>query len=210
MTNIMKTHKRTWMMVKNVSMQLSARRTAHLSRSRALLSTFDPQPSLTRRFSTRRGHRRLHDGGKVTGLEAGTTHQGSIHVRLAHQLRGVVRLHRATVLDANLFGDLAAEQAGELLADVSVDLLRLVAGSVAPGTDRPHRLVRNNETRRLSAVETRQRSRQLARHHFQRLPTFALGKRLADADDRQKLRGHRRLHPAIHRLVRLSKMLPPL
>src|SRR5262252_4269937 len=104
MTNIMKTHKRTWMIVMNVSMRLFARRTAHLTRSRAFLSTFDPQASITYGPSTRRGRRCLHDGGKVTSLEAGTAHQGSIHVRLAHYLRSVVGLHRATVLDANLVG----------------------------------------------------------------------------------------------------------
>src|ERR1039458_6650484 len=43
--------------------------------------------------------------GKAPNFERRAAHEGAIHVRLAHQLARIGRLHAATILNANLFGN---------------------------------------------------------------------------------------------------------
>ena len=66
-------------------------------------------------------------------------------------------------------------------ADMGVDLGDLRHGRRAPGADRPDRLVGDSEL--LGREPIRQRARELARDHGERLARVALGQRLADADD---------------------------
>ena len=55
-------------------------------------------------------HRCLDDSGKVTGLQACTTNQRAVNIRLTEQFLRVVCLHAATILDPHFSRDIRAEQ----------------------------------------------------------------------------------------------------
>src|SRR6516162_11780040 len=83
------------------------------------------------------------DRQKLIRLERGATDQPAIHIRHREQVRGIARLDAATVENAGGGRNFSIPLA-DPRPDEGVHLLRLLGCSVAPGADRPHRLVGNH------------------------------------------------------------------
>jgi hypothetical protein len=98
---------------------------------------------------------------------------------------------------------------GELRAQHRVHLLRLLGRGGLAGADRPDRFVRDDDLADAVAVDVDDGG-QLALHHFLGLPGFALGQRLADADDRRDAVRQRRLGLLGHQRVALAVVLAAL
>src|SRR5947207_2878863 len=63
---------------------------------------------------------------KTTVFQGGAADQRAVHLRLAHQLARVRRLHTATILDAHASGNCPVEHRDQLLSDEGVGVLRLL------------------------------------------------------------------------------------
>src|SRR3989442_9711229 len=75
----------------------------------------------------------LDNVGKTAVFQGGAADQRAVHLRLAHQLARVRRLHAATILDAHAPGNCPVKHHGQLLADKGMGVLRLLwRGVFAP------------------------------------------------------------------------------
>ena len=83
-------------------------------------------------------------------------------------------------------GGVAAEPLPQPRADVRVRLAGLRRRGVAPGADRPHRLVGDDQSRDLLGRSAVEPVLDLPIEHGERLVALALLERLADADDRRQ------------------------
>ena len=81
-----------------------------------------------------------HDLGEARRVETRAADERAVDIGSSAQLGDIARLDAPTVDNAT-GGGRVAELRRELLPDMSVRLIRLVRGGVAPGSDRPHWLV---------------------------------------------------------------------
>ena len=125
---------------------------------------------------------------------------------LRDELGDVLGVHAAAVQDPGS-GDPAPAEPG---ADLAMHGRGVVRRSVAPGPDRPHRLVGDADARKRRAVEARERARELAHDHRQRMPGVALGQGLAHAQERHQSSCQGGRHLATGVLVRLTEHVPAL
>src|SRR5262249_20393236 len=128
----------------------------------------------------------LHDAGEGHRIEARTTHERAVDVRLGHERIDVLGLHAAAVEDADALGGRRRGARADLAADGVVDLLRLRGRGRATGADRPHRLVGDHAGGDLVGAEVGEGGVDLAGDHRARRLGLALLERLADAHDRDE------------------------
>jgi hypothetical protein len=86
-------------------------------------------------------------------LQASTTNQEPIDIRLRSQVLGVLFADRATVDDPCLLRDFLADRLLQPLADSEMDLLRLRGGSHLAGANSPDGLVGNNHVSPLLSAD---------------------------------------------------------
>lgn len=87
------------------------------------------------------------------GLQAGTTNQEAIDIRLLSQLSTVLLCNASTIEDPRLLGGLGGDLLLHPLADSGVDFLCLLSGSDLAGTDSPIHtsdIAKNNGTWKLT------------------------------------------------------------
>src|SRR5581483_4393620 len=118
------------------------------------------------------------DRQKFFGCEARAADQGAVDIINRHQLRGVVRLHRSAIEDADLLCRLTIA-GGERLANEAVHIGDVSRRWRQSGTDRPDRLVGDGEIGRA----VRRRTLDLPAHHGAGMTGIALGTRFADTNN---------------------------
>ena len=91
-----------------------------------------------------------------------------------------------------------------------VDLIGLLVGRRLAGTDRPHRLICNDNMPQLLGGHTGQRLLHLNGNGLPGDIRFPLLQRLAYAQNNLQAAFQRRAHPLGHRLIGLAKVLPAL
>src|ERR1700693_68707 len=89
----------------------------------------------------------LHNRRKGLGIERRPAHQRAIDFLLRHQSRGIVRLHRSSVENAQLRRELFAKYFRSFPPDYCMSLGRLLRSSCLPRANRPHRLIGYDELR---------------------------------------------------------------
>ena len=92
----------------------------------------------------------------------------------------------------HLIGRRSAEPLAQSRPDVRVGFAGLRRGGVAPGADRPDRLVGDDEPGDLIAGQAVEARLDLAIEHRQRFVALPFVERFSDADDRGQLRAERR------------------
>src|SRR3982074_1122261 len=95
------------------------------------------------------------DLDELVGVQACSADQGAIDVGLVHDSGDVRRFHRTAVEDAHHFRRLAV-LLGQPGPDRADDLLRVIRRGRLAGTDRPDRLVRDDDLLDLLGLQTGQ------------------------------------------------------
>src|SRR6266487_1387304 len=92
---------------------------------------------------------------KTAVVQGSASDQRAVHLRLAHQLTRVRRLHAATILDSHTPGNRRVEHRSQLLADEGVGVLRLLRRGVFARANGPDRFVSHDRFLHLFAGQTR-------------------------------------------------------
>jgi hypothetical protein len=150
------------------------------------------------------------DVSKTSRLQRRAADQRAVHIRLAHQLLGVVRLHAAAVLNAHLFGRGFVEQLHQHGANERVRVLRLLRRGGLARANRPDRFVGDDGFNHLFPGQSGEAAAHLRFENFFHLAAFAFRQRFADADNRLERRAVGGLRLFGDERVRLLLILPPL
>jgi len=92
--------------------------------------------------------------GKTVRIKACSANQCSVNVGFPHQLPNVFRFYRTAVDDPGFPGRLGAVPFGQQRTDEPVHFLSLRRRSGLSGTDRPDRLVSDNDTFHIGNCQT--------------------------------------------------------
>src|SRR5262245_13741187 len=152
----------------------------------------------------------LHDAGEGHRIEARTTHERPIDVRLGHERIDVLGLHAAPVEDPDAVGRRARGAGADLAADGVMDLLRLCGCRGPAGADRPHRLVGDDAGGDLLGADVGEGGVDLTGDDGAGRLGLALLERLADAHDRDEAGGQHGAGPPVDGLVGIAEELPAL
>ena len=121
---------------------------------------------------------------ETLGFEGRTADEGTVDVRAGHQLGGVVGLHAAAVLDADLGGGVGAVEFGDDGADEGVRVLRLLGGGGDAGADGPDGFVGDDGFTEILFGNALKAAGDLGAEDAFEVAGLALGEGLADAEDR--------------------------
>ena len=106
-----------------------------------------PLDSYARQVLRRFWRAKIHDGRKRLRVKARSAHKCAVDFHLRHQSLDVVGLDAASVEDAKCGGSLGCELGRHARPNVFVRRRSHFRRSGAAGTDGPHRLIRNENTR---------------------------------------------------------------
>src|SRR5664280_868208 len=148
----------------------------------------------------------VDDSPKSFHVKACPADQGAVDVLLPEQHGGVVGLDAATVEDPQAGRGGLPEQLPGAATQGGVCLLGLGRGGGLSRPDRPDRLVRERQVRRVEPLDRGA----LPFQHRQRLASLALLERLADAEDHVEAGALGRLSAGAGGGVALAEVLPPL
>ena len=138
--------------------------------------------------------RGFDDLGEAARVEAGAADERAVDVGLAHEFAGILRFHAAAVLNPHSLGCGLIGHFAQGVANERVRFLRLLGCCIAPGADRPDRLVRNHCFLQFLWTQTSETAAQLDRQYFFNVAFVALLERFSDANDRTQCRLMRRAH----------------
>lgn len=126
---------------------------------------------------------RFDDFRESPRVEAGTSDESAINVRLAEELDGVGGFDAAAVLDADALGEVGGSEFGEDAADRGVGGLGLFGRGGASGADGPDRFVSDDEIIEVLEAVSREGTFELGLQNFVFLAGLAFFERFADAKD---------------------------
>ena len=86
----------------------------------------------------------FHDLSEAARIKAGAADEGAVDVGLAHEFAGIFRFHAAAVLNPHSLGCGLIGHFAQDMSNERVRFLCLLGCCVAPGTDCPHRFVRDH------------------------------------------------------------------
>src|SRR5204862_7305173 len=129
----------------------------------------------------------------------------AVDVVFRHEVLDVARLHAAAVLDPERAG-VAFHTPGRL-AYQTANLIRVRGLRVAPGTDRPDRLVRHDDFLQLIGRQAGERAAHLLLDEGLRFARVTLLERFTDAHDRRHPIGEDRFGFLVDDLVGLTEVL---
>ena len=150
------------------------------------------------------------DLDEVVGLEGGAADEAAVDVGLGEELLGVGGLAGAAVEDRGVVGDGLAEQAGEDVADVGVDLFGLGRSGGLAGADGPDGLVGDDDLLHILGAEVGEDGLGLVFDDLEVLAGFALVKVLSDAEDDAEFGGEGEFDFLDELLVGLAVVLAAL
>src|SRR6266496_4088196 len=148
---------------------------------------------------------RLNDLGEAARVKAGPADEGAVDVRLAHEFARVLWFDAAAVLNTDSFGCRVVSHIVQSVTYKSVRFLRLLWRSVAPGANRPDRLVGDHCFLQFLWAQTGETAAQLDCQYFFNVAFVALFERFADANDRTECRRKRCAHLPIHDFIGLAE-----
>ena len=149
--------------------------------------------------------RGFDDLSEAARVKTGTANQCAVDVGLGHEFAGILRFHAAAVLDPDSLGCGLIGHLAQSVANERVRFLCLLGCCVAPGTDRPHWLVRDHRFLQLLWTQTGETAAQLDRQNLFHVALVALLERFSDANNRTQCRRMRCAHFTIDDFVGLTK-----
>src|SRR6266498_1673158 len=147
---------------------------------------------------------RLNDLGEAAWVEAGPADEGAVDVRLAHEFARVLWFNAAAVLNADSLSRSVVSHFVQSVTYKSARFLRLLWRSVAPGANRPDRLVGDHCFLQFLWIQTSETAAQLDCQYFFNVAFVALLESFSDANNRTQCRRMRGAHFSIHDFVGLA------
>src|SRR5205823_8680454 len=127
---------------------------------------------------------RLNDLGEAARVKAGPADEGAVDVRLAYEFARVLWFDAAAVLNTHTLGGRIVSHFAQSVTYKSMGFLRLLWRSVAPGANRPDRLVRDHCFLQFLWAQTSETAAQLDCQYFFNVSFVALLESFADANNR--------------------------
>ena len=150
------------------------------------------------------------DGRKRFCVETRSAHQRTVQFFLRHQSANIVRLHAATVENAQIGGMSGGEFLRRALAKKSVNIGGHFRCSGAARPNGPYWLVSYQHTRELLRGQRAQAAEELPLANLMSLTEFTLDQGFADTNDGNESRGESCFGFLSHGLVGFAKKLPAL
>src|SRR5439155_14772614 len=126
---------------------------------------------------------RLNDLGEAARVKAGPADEGAVDVRLAYEFARVLWFDAAAVLNTHTLGGRVVSHFAQSVTYKSMGFLRLLWRSVAPGANRPDRLVRDHCFLQFLWAQTSETAAQLDCQYFFNVSFVALLESFADANN---------------------------
>src|SRR5207253_2688875 len=131
------------------------------ARCRSMCWTPKLRAGLTSRPSEPHNNPVLHDRSKRFRIKACAPNQCPVDFLFGHERLGILRFHRSSVQNAELGGEVIAEGFGGFSANQGVRFGGKLRGRSFPGSDRPYRLVGDDQLPGLLARNGMERSQAL-------------------------------------------------
>jgi hypothetical protein len=147
----------------------------------------------------------IYDSGEIRRFEGSPPDQTTIDVGLNKQLGSIVWFDAATVQNSNFLCRSSTERITQSASYEAMYLLRLFRGGSASCADGPNGFVGDGNRCELLGGKPLQAAIELSEDNILNAPSFALFKRLTDADDRLKPRRKSPHSASIDTLIGLSK-----